>query len=234
MINPRSLSWIAPETISLADAEISSVKITIGFSLQVPVPLAYESKRGKAFPSAYTIRRPSGINSFTILMAASIYPPVFPRKSMINDWQSACFNLAIAVINSLYVVRPNLLTLIYPIPSLTTYETSTVLTGTSPRVTSTCNKSGLLFRLIPSFTVLFFAPRNVFITLSRLIFVPEKTESLMVTIRSKGFRPAFSEGPPGITLITRIVSVCILKETPIPLNDPSKSSETAEASSAEI
>ena len=167
-------------------------------------------------------------------MAASIYPPVFPRKSMIKDWQSACFNLAIAVINSLYVVRPNLLTLIYPIPSLTTYETSTVLTGTSPRVTSTCNNSGLLSRLIPSFTVLFFAPRNTFFTLSGFIFMPAYTESLIVTIRSNNFNPAFSDGPPGITPVTRIVSVCMLKETPIPLNDPSNSSETAEASSAEI
>jgi len=61
-------------------------------------------------------------------------------------------------------------------------------------------------------------------------FLPPTTESLTVIIRSNGRKPAFSAGPPDMMLMTKIVSVVMLNDMPMPLNEPSNSSLAVSAS----
>ena len=164
-----------------------------------------------------------------------MYPPVLPRKSIIYRSAPSFRNLAKAFINSLYVLRPNLLIFRYPVLSFILNDTSTLLTGMSPRVMVKLSSFFADERFIPKSTLESFRPLNFFITLSiGSTLLPTKTVSLIVTIRSPGRIPAFSDGPPGITLTTVIVSFNILNCMPIPLKLPSSSSFTLSRSLAGI
>ena len=104
----------------------------------------------------------------------------------------------------------------------------------SPRVTSNDNVFFVLLRFIPSLTFVPFSPRSIFLISVFGMFMPATAESFIVIIRSPAIRPIFSDGPPGITSFTVTVSVSIVNDMPMPLNEPSRSSLTASSSLAGI
>ena len=97
-----------------------------------------------------------------------------------------------------------------------------------------CNVSFSPGRNIPSLTLLPFSPLSLFIASLLVTFFPTKAESSTSMIRSPAIRPTFSDGPPGITLFTCIVSSLIVNCIPIPLKCPLSPEFTSSKSFAGI
>ena len=72
-MRPRSLSWMAPENISLLLAENSSISTTRGTSSKLPVPSLSTTEFSRSWrPFVATITLSAGRNSFTIIIAGSM------------------------------------------------------------------------------------------------------------------------------------------------------------------
>ena len=112
---PRSQSCIAPETISAADADPSSIKIISFPCSKSPSWEVKYSVLGLDFPSVYTINFFPPMNSSEMEVAASKNPPGLPRKSKIKFRSPSFLRRCMAKINSSYVVALNREILMYPV-----------------------------------------------------------------------------------------------------------------------
>ena len=87
---------------------------------------------------------------------------------------------------------------------------------------------------MPSFTLVPFSPFSLFMASVFVTFLPTKAESSTSIMRSPAISPTFSDGPPGITLFTCIVSSLIVNWIPIPLKCPFSSEFTSSSFCAGI
>ena len=100
MIKPLSLSWTAPATTSLAEAESSSTKIKSSPFSKRPPDVENVCTLFPLLASTITIPFFASNKSSAIFLAGCRYPPGFPLKSIISLFIFLAFKKVIAFLNS--------------------------------------------------------------------------------------------------------------------------------------